>query len=100
MASCANGVGCTRGTYRERRGRGRFPAKSPAIRGRTHSDTRCGGIMDYVKLGASNLKVSRLSLGGLTFGDPKWRPYAVGEAESREIIRRALDHGINLFDTS
>lgn len=56
--------------------------------------------MDYIKLGASNLKVSRLSLGGLTFGDPKWRPYALGEAESRAIIRRALDHGINLFDTS
>ena len=56
--------------------------------------------MDYVKLGATNLKVSRLSLGGLTFGDPKWRPYALGEPESRAIIRRALDHGINLFDTS
>jgi aryl-alcohol dehydrogenase-like predicted oxidoreductase len=56
--------------------------------------------MEYVKLGASNLRVSRISLGGLTFGDPKWRPYALGDSESRAIIRRALDHGINLFDTS
>jgi aryl-alcohol dehydrogenase-like predicted oxidoreductase len=56
--------------------------------------------MDYVKLGATNLQVSRLSLGGLTFGDPKWRPYALPESSSRAIISRALHHGINLFDTS
>src|SRR5579862_7732250 len=68
--------------------------------GRRLRVTTSEGIMEYVKLGASNLKVSRLSLGGLTFGDPKWRPYALGEAESRAIIRRSLDHGINLFDTS
>lgn len=56
--------------------------------------------MEYVKLGRSNLRVGRLSLGALCFGDPKWRPYVLPEAESRAIIRRALDHGMNLIDTS
>jgi aryl-alcohol dehydrogenase-like predicted oxidoreductase len=56
--------------------------------------------METVKLGQTNLKVSRLSLGALCFGDPAWRPYVVDEGESRAIIRRALDHGVNLIDTS
>lgn len=56
--------------------------------------------MEYVKLGKSNLRVGRLSLGGLCFGDPKWRPYVLPEQESRAIIRRALDLGINFIDTS
>jgi aryl-alcohol dehydrogenase-like predicted oxidoreductase len=56
--------------------------------------------MEQVKLGRTNLKVSRLSLGALCFGDPAWRPYVVDEAASQAIIRRALDHGINLIDTS
>ncbi len=56
--------------------------------------------MKYVKLGRSSLKVSRLSIGALCFGDPAWRPYVLQEDESRAIIRRSLDHGFNLIDTS
>lgn len=56
--------------------------------------------MEYVKLGNTNLKVGRLSLGGLCFGDPIWRPYVLAEDDSRTIIRRALDYGFNLIDTS
>ena len=55
--------------------------------------------MDYVKLGRSNLKVSRLCLGAMGFGSPLWRSWVLGEAESAPILERALEHGINFFDT-
>ena len=56
--------------------------------------------MEYVKLGRSGLKVSRICLGTLTFGSQKWRPYMLTESESRPIIERALELGINFFDTA
>ena len=56
--------------------------------------------MEYVRLGSSGLKVSRLCLGTLTFGDPSWRSYVLDEDETRPIIQRALDLGINFFDTA
>lgn len=55
--------------------------------------------MQYVNLGRSNLKVSRLSLGAMGIGDKSWREWVLPEAEGRAIIKRALDHGINLIDT-
>lgn len=55
--------------------------------------------MEYVRFGRSNLKVSRLSLGAMGFGAKSWREWVLGDNESRDIIRRALDGGINLFDT-
>jgi 1-deoxyxylulose-5-phosphate synthase len=56
--------------------------------------------MDYVNLGRSGLKVSRLALGCMTFGDKGWAPWALGEAEGRVIMTKALDIGINFFDTA
>ena len=56
--------------------------------------------MDYVNLGRSGLKVSRLCLGMMSFGTPAWRPWVLSEDSSRPIIRRALEHGINFFDTA
>jgi aryl-alcohol dehydrogenase (NADP+) len=56
--------------------------------------------MRYVNLGASGLKVSRIALGMMTFGTPKWRPWVVGEDEARPIVRRAIELGINVFDTA
>jgi len=56
--------------------------------------------MDYVNLGRSGLKVSRLSLGCMTFGSPTWQPWVLDEAASTPIIEKALDYGINLFDTA
>lgn len=58
--------------------------------------------MDYVKLGTTGLDVSRLCLGCMTFGDPDagTHPWTLGEAESRPIMRRAVEHGINFFDTA
>ncbi|WP_188902584.1 aldo/keto reductase [Deinococcus aerophilus] len=56
--------------------------------------------MDYVRLGNSGLKVSRIALGTMTYGDPEWRPWVLGEEESRPFIQRALELGINFFDTA
>ncbi len=56
--------------------------------------------MKYINLGHSGLKVSRICLGTLTFGDNKWRGYVLNEDESRPIIKRALELGINFFDTA
>jgi aryl-alcohol dehydrogenase-like predicted oxidoreductase len=56
--------------------------------------------MDYVRLGQTGLKVSRLCLGTMTYGTSAWRPWVLDEAESRPFIKRALEHGINFFDTA
>ena len=56
--------------------------------------------MDYVRLGSTGLKVSRLCLGTMTYGTPKWRPWILDESESRPFYKRALEHGINFFDTA
>jgi 1-deoxyxylulose-5-phosphate synthase len=58
--------------------------------------------MNFVPLGRTGLKVSRLCLGCMTFGVPErgTHPWTLGDAESRAVIRKALDHGINFFDTA
>jgi aryl-alcohol dehydrogenase (NADP+) len=56
--------------------------------------------VDYVRLGHTGLKVSRLCLGTMTYGTPEWRPWVLDEAASRPFIARALEHGINFFDTA
>jgi aryl-alcohol dehydrogenase-like predicted oxidoreductase len=56
--------------------------------------------MDYVRLGSTGMKVSRICLGVMTYGTPKWRPWVLDEEQSRPFIKRALEHGINFFDTA
>lgn len=56
--------------------------------------------MDYVSLGGSGLKVSRIALGAFAFGDPNWQPWMLTEEQSRPIIRRAVELGVNFIDTS
>ena len=58
--------------------------------------------MEYVKLGNSELEVSRICLGCMSFGDPKagMHSWTLGYEESKEIIKYALDNGINFFDTA
>ncbi len=56
--------------------------------------------MQYVNLGRTGLKVSRLCLGAMTYGDPKWRPWILSEDAGRPIIERAIEYGINFFDTA
>lgn len=56
--------------------------------------------MDYVRLGTTGLKVSRLCLGTMTYGTPAWRPWVLDEEASRPFYQRAIEHGINFFDTA
>ncbi|MFV0527105.1 MAG: aldo/keto reductase [Lachnospiraceae bacterium] len=58
--------------------------------------------MEYRKLGKSDLEVSRLCVGCMSFGDPasKMHAWTLNPAESEALIKRALDLGINFFDTA
>ncbi len=56
--------------------------------------------MQYVNLGKTGLKVSRLCLGCMTYGDKSWREWILTEEESAPFLKRALDVGINFFDTA
>ena len=56
--------------------------------------------MDYVNLGSTGLKVSRLCLGTMSYGSSRWRSWVLDEEESFTFIKRALDLGINFFDTA
>src|SRR5579859_6861673 len=63
--------------------------------------------MDYVNLGNTGMKVSRICLGCMTYGSPATgkalpgrQAWALNEAESRPFFRQALDLGINFFDTA
>ena len=56
--------------------------------------------MQYVNLGRTGLKVSRLCLGMMTYGDKKWREWVLNEEEGRPMIQRAVESGINFFDTA
>ena len=56
--------------------------------------------MEYARLGSTGLKVSRICLGAMTYGDPAWRSWVLPEDAARPFIRRALEHGINFFDTA
>jgi 1-deoxyxylulose-5-phosphate synthase len=55
--------------------------------------------MQYVNLGRSSLKVSRLGFGAMGIGDKAWREWVLDEDESRPVLRRVLDCGINFIDT-
>lgn len=56
--------------------------------------------MQYRRLGTTGMKVSRLCLGTMTYGSPKWREWILDEQASRPFIKQALDAGINFFDTA
>jgi aryl-alcohol dehydrogenase (NADP+) len=56
--------------------------------------------MEYVNLGSTGLKVSRLCLGTMTYGSKNWREWVLEEDQSRPFIRQALEAGINFFDTA
>lgn len=56
--------------------------------------------MKYVNLGSAGLKVSRICLGCMTYGSRQWRSWVLDEAEGRPFIQKALELGINFFDTA
>lgn len=56
--------------------------------------------MKYVNLGRTGLKVSRICLGMMTYGTPDWRDWVLSEEDSRPFVKRAIELGINFFDTA
>ncbi len=56
--------------------------------------------MKYVRLGHTGLQVSRLALGCMSYGTPEWRPWVLDEAAAQPFFARALEAGINFFDTA
>ncbi|MBZ7927429.1 aldo/keto reductase (plasmid) [Ensifer adhaerens] len=54
--------------------------------------------MQYIRLGQSGLKVSRLCLGTMNMGSKNWKPWIFDESESEPIIAHALDNGVNFID--
>ena len=56
--------------------------------------------MEYTTLGSTGMEVSRLCLGCMSFGSSDWREWVLEDEESEEIIERAIDLGINVFDTA
>ena len=56
--------------------------------------------MRYNQLGQTGLFVSEICLGAMTYGSPNWRDWVLDEEASRPFIKRALEAGINFFDTA
>ena len=56
--------------------------------------------MQYVNLGKTGMKVSRLCLGMMSYGSKTWREWILDEENAKPFIERALDAGINSFDTA
>ncbi|KAH9072792.1 aryl-alcohol dehydrogenase [Lactarius deliciosus] len=54
----------------------------------------------YVRLGKSGLKVSRIILGMMSYGDSRWQQWVLGEKEAVEHVKFAYEHGVNTFDTA
>jgi len=56
--------------------------------------------MEYTTLGGTGVEVSRICLGCMSFGSSDWRPWVLDAEEGKELVDRALDLGINFFDTA
>lgn len=56
--------------------------------------------MHFTFLGRTGVKVSRLCFGCMSYGDPQWRPWVLDEAAAEPFFRRAVEAGINFFDTA
>lgn len=56
--------------------------------------------MEYLNLGKTGLKVSRICLGMMSYGTPSWREWVLDEKAARPFIQRAIELGINFFDTA
>ncbi|HYH98496.1 aldo/keto reductase, partial [Hyalangium sp.] len=56
--------------------------------------------MKYTSLGRTGLKVSRICLGCMSYGSPSWRPWILDEEAAQPFFRKAVESGINFFDTA
>src|SRR3989442_7185172 len=86
------------GTRRSRCRSGTGSATGPCPSASTAAD-RSGqnGPVDYVRLGTTGLKVSRICLGMMSYGDPGWRDWVLGEETAAPIVARAVDAGMPPF---
>ncbi len=78
---------------------GGVEGRSAPTRGAAVVSRRYRRGMDYVRLGRTGLKVSRICLGMMSYGDPGWRDWVLDEDAARPFIRRAAEGGITFFDT-
>ncbi len=56
--------------------------------------------MKYTRLGETGVQVSKICLGCMSYGSSEWRPWVLDEAASKPFFRRAVEAGINFFDTA
>src|SRR5476649_1725739 len=56
--------------------------------------------MEYTQLGHTGLTVSRLALGCMSYGSSKWRPWVLDEPAAKPFFRKAVESGVNFFDTA
>lgn len=56
--------------------------------------------MEYVRLGSSGLKVSRICLGMMSYGDLAEQAWHLNEGQAEPIVRRAVESGVTFFDTA
>ncbi|QAT85344.1 aldo/keto reductase family oxidoreductase [Corallococcus coralloides] len=56
--------------------------------------------MKYANLGHTGLRVSRICLGCMSYGTPKWRPWVLDEEAAQPFFRRAVELGVTFFDTA
>lgn len=56
--------------------------------------------MEYARMGKTGLKVSRICLGMMTYGSKSWREWVLDESACEAHVKRALELGINFFDTA
>jgi aryl-alcohol dehydrogenase-like predicted oxidoreductase len=58
------------------------------------------GVMEYVNLGSTGLRVSRICLGMMSFGDKSSRQWVLNEDDAEPLVRAAADGGVIFFDTA
>ncbi len=56
--------------------------------------------MEYTRLGSTGVQVSRICLGCMSYGSAQWRPWVLEEEDSAPFFRRAIEAGVNFFDTA
>ncbi|KAL7905013.1 Versiconal hemiacetal acetate reductase [Trichoderma velutinum] len=56
--------------------------------------------MEYQRLGRSGLKISRVVLGTMSYGDPEWQQWVLAEKDARPLLKHAYDVGLNTWDTA
>src|SRR5215469_14644321 len=71
-----------------------------SLRRQASNRSEVNPAMNYVRLGQTGVRVSPLCLGMMTYGSKKWRESVLEEDEARPFIRRAVEAGINFFDTA